>query len=106
MTGIKGIQGKMSFFNTISQDGEELKKSLLQANRQSERVYIIMKFKGIPMTPFEVLDEYCKFFPECPVTSIRRAMTNLSGINPPQLIKTTEMKKEKYGQPNYKWMVI
>ena len=99
------VQGELNFYNTINQDGEPLKDSKISVSKQGLRVLLIMKAVGIPMTPYEVLNEYAKQFPACLVTSIRRAMTNLTNTVPQLLIKTAEMKMERYGKPNYKWKI-
>jgi len=40
-------------------------------------------------------------FPECPITSVRRAMTNLS--NQGKLEKSNVMMLERYGKKNHYW---
>ena len=56
----------------------------------------------IPLTPFEAHNIYCKSNPECPVTSIRRAITTLTKLG--HLTKTNFLKTEYYGKQNYKWL--
>jgi len=94
----------MNFYNTISLEGEELSDALVQCKKQSEAVLAIFNAKKRAMTPLEVHYIYCHYHPPCPVTSIRRAITNLA--NDWLLVKTDEMKLEKYGKPNYKWKII
>lgn len=53
------------------------------------------------MTPFYVLDLYSKLYHPVPITSIRRAMSNLTEQN--KLIKTRNMKKEFFGKKNFLW---
>jgi len=90
--------GNQVFFNTIKESGETLKKSKEDANKQEQR---IMELMTEPCTPFEVHEKYCSKHPEVPITSIRRAMSNLTDKG--DLIKTDEKKKEKYGKANYIW---
>ena len=54
-------------------------------------------------TPFEVSDYYNRWFDPIPITSIRRAMTNLERAG--KLEKTGQMKMERYGKPNHLWKV-
>ncbi len=86
------------FYNTIKESGVDLAKSNTQASKQEERIIDLM---NIPCTPFEMHEKYCQLYPEVPITSIRRAMTNLS--NKGILEKTEDKKTEKYGKANYVW---
>ena len=49
------------------------------------------------MTPFEVRESV---LPECPITSARRAMTNLTESG---LLVKTDMRRERYGKKNHVW---
>lgn len=49
-------------------------------------------------TPFEIRD---RVLPNSPVTSVRRAMTNLTTAG--LLVKTEHKKAERYGRRNYLW---
>lgn len=86
------------FYNTIHLAGSELSEATGQADIQNDRV---LKIFDRPMTPFEVLDEYEKLYPSCPLTSIRRSITTLTkrGL----LEKTDKMKTEVYGKVNHYW---
>jgi hypothetical protein len=53
------------------------------------------------MTPFEVLEATQSMGHKYPVTSVRRSISNLTKQG--KLEKTSEMKKEEYGKPNYYW---
>jgi hypothetical protein len=53
------------------------------------------------MTPFEVEEAYIKLYPKVPITSIRRAMSNLTKDN--KLVKTNAMKQGGYDKPNFIW---
>jgi len=92
---------KKHFYNTIGLKGEEYQKAIKNAKTQCERILTILKFKKSPMTPFEILDEYEKHYPSCPVTSIRRALTNLTDQG--LLEKCETMGMGIYGMPNNKW---
>lgn len=86
------------FFNTIGETGETLKESKANANKQETRILELMVE---PCTPFEVHKLYCLKYPEVPITSIRRAMSNMSSKG--FLEKTEQKKTEKYGKVNYLW---
>ena len=89
------------FFNTIGETGQELKESRANANKQETRILELMTE---PCTPFEVHRLYCLKYPEVPITSIRRAMSNMSSKG---LLEKTEQKKtEKYGKVNYLWKKV
>lgn len=97
-------QPELKFYNTVGLTDHELDMAIKDVKKQGNRIYQILRLSGYPMTPFEILDIYCRNFRACPITSIRRALTNLtdSGL----LIKTAYMKTERYGKPNYKWVAI
>jgi len=89
-----------SFHNTIGATGRQL--SMLNTNCRSQEEYILKFFQSYPdrlFTPFEVqkaLDMYW-----VPLTSIRRAITNLTYQD--KLEKTKEMKPGYYKLPNHTW---
>lgn len=91
------------FHNTVKLKDAELEEAIRNAKTQEERIYLLMTGKS-SRTPFEVLDMYCAIFPIVPITSIRRAMSNLEKAG--KLIKTNQQKKEQYGKPNYKWLAV
>ena len=94
---------QMGFYNTISAKGKKRQKYEDGAKTQQE---VIHKFftmqKNKAFTPFEV--QYILFGDKIPITSIRRAMSNLAsdGI----LEKTNILVGEKYGKPNHKWRLV
>lgn len=91
------------FFNTIGEVGETLKESKANANKQESRILELMVE---PCTPFEVHRLYCLKYPEVPITSIRRAMSNMSSSKKGLLEKTEQKKTEKYGKSNFVWRKI
>lgn len=93
-----------SFFNTIELWGKGLFCANQKATTQEERIYLIfMQNKGKEMTPFEVLDQYVKTYPPAPITSIRRAITQLTKKN--HLTMTSNMKVGNYGTANHTWTI-
>lgn len=91
---------QLSFFNTISLKGEELKEATEKAMVQEDMVLFIM-CDGQEYTPFEVQEIYNRIFSPVPITSIRRAITVLTDKG--KLEKLDEMKEGNYGKPNHKW---
>lgn len=92
----------MTYFNTLGEFGEELERS--EAHTEHQEAVILGFFKshrGRSFTPFEVrsiINWHAK-----PITSVRRAMTNLA--NRGFLVKTAEMRMEQLGKPNHTWMM-
>ena len=88
------------FFNTTNENGSLLKQYEKQALSQEQ---IITQFfivnKGKKLSPFDV--QHSLFLHGAPITSIRRAITNLTdeGV----LRKTTTRKKGPYGHNCYCW---
>ena len=89
------------FFNTIGETGETLKESKANANKQETRILELMVE---PCTPLEVHRLYCLKYPEVPIWSIRRAISNLTSKG--RLEKTEQKKTEKYGKSNFVWRKI
>lgn len=90
------------FHNTINSSGDELVAHTITCKTQEDKILAIFREKqGIAMTPFYVLDLYSKLYRPVPITSIRRAMSNLTEQN--KLIKTRNMKKEFFGKKNFLW---
>lgn len=95
-------QTVISFHNTIQLKGDELKQAIANAKRQEDRIYLLMQGKS-SRTPFEILDLYCEVLPIVPITSIRRALNTL--VKQGRMI-TTDMKMERLGKPNFKYLAI
>ena len=92
------------FFNTVNLKGEKLKESWKAALTQQERVLFILKANKKGMTPSDVHKIYCHYWNTCPITSIRRAMSNLTENG--DLEKTQNQAEGIYGKPNYIWKYI
>lgn len=91
------------FYNTINIHGVELNNSIVQVKKQNDRIYQILKQANKKLTPFDVHKIYDQLFKVTPITSIRRAMTQLTSDG--KLIKLSEMKDEIFGKPNHYWIV-
>ena len=92
-----------TFFNTISLDGEELERAKENCKSQEERLQLLIQVNQ-QVTPFEAQELYEKHFPKVPITSIRRALTNLTYLK--SFAKVGRMKEERYGKPNHKWVRV
>lgn len=91
-----------SFHNTIDASGQQLID--FEQKAQTKEYLILDCFKQynkIDLTPDEVLD-LCRF-ENTPITSIRRAITNLTKQG--KLIKTNNQRKGRYGKMTYAWKI-
>jgi hypothetical protein len=87
----------MVYYNTTNLKGDELKKSQKKTISQESAIYDMFK-KQIWMTPS---DAYYEFDEKFPLTSIRRAFTNLTKRN--KIEKTNEMGMGMYGKLEHCW---
>ena len=72
----------MSYYNTTNEKGFDLQKSHEKARNQEEIIYSFFLTYGKPLSPSQVLK---KLNLECPITSVIRALTNLT--NEDKIIK-------------------
>jgi hypothetical protein len=73
----------------------------MQSNCTPQESLILSIISKRKLTPFEVLEKYEKHNPRVPITSIRRAITNLTDRG--LLEKTPNFKVERYGKTNHLW---
>ena len=90
----------MTFFNTIDENPDELAKSQAQALTQEQRIMSCFNQYEKPLSPSMVLSISGL---NCPITSIRRAMTNLSDNG--KLEKTKEFVMGNYGKKEHLWQL-
>ncbi len=86
-----------SFHNTIKLSGEELTTSEVNAQSQEEIITGIFTKEYTGLTASEVLSKFPS--ERTPITSIRRAMTNLCTQG--KLHKTSSMKTGPFGKPEH-----
>lgn len=90
----------MTYYNTNKESGNTLAASQAQAGRQEDRILAV--FAGLApgqrLTPFEVKDILRV---KWPITSIRRAITNLTSDG--ELVKHDRMRMGDYGKDNHTW---
>ncbi len=88
------------FYNTIGLDPIEYQKAVRKAKKQEEKVLAIFENASKPVSPTDVYIVLERYYP---ITSIRRAITNLTDAG--KLEKTDIKKEGLYGKPNYCWIV-
>lgn len=93
------------FFNTINLCCDDLVKAVSQCKKQENMIFNLFKLlPGRELTPFQVqtiLIHSGFLHPKTPITSIRRAMTNLTEAG--LLVKTDKTVKEEFGKLNHLW---
>lgn len=96
-----------SFYNTINLSGDRLTEAEKDCRTQEEKIEAFFKDRpGRKFPPSEVhnlLRLIGIFNAKTPVTSTRRAMTNLTEKN--ILIMLDEMKDGPLGKPEHLWML-
>jgi len=86
------------WYNTTHEQGQKLEDLNQKASGQQERILQYFKEnRQHSFTPHQINE----VFPEYPITSIRRAMSNLTQQE--RLIKTDRKVMGKYGADNYCW---
>ncbi len=89
------------FYNTTELTGEELKAARASAETQEDVVIEIFKTIGRPLSPSQVLEIVQAAGSRWPITSVRRAMTNLTKEH--QLEKLKETRIGAYGARECLW---
>ena len=90
----------MAFYNTISLNGADLKKSTGRAESQTEK--ILRFFLVHPDRAFTPAEVY-RAMDDILLTSVRRSMSDLTKSG--DLIKTDSQALGNFGSANYKWML-
>lgn len=86
-----------TYHNTNSLDEQSLVKAIQNNKTQEDIVLLIFKEEKIPLSASRVWNLYART--ETPLTSIRRAITNL--MNERKLVKTDIKVTGLYGKPEY-----
>jgi hypothetical protein len=90
----------MSYYNTTSLIGGNLLKEIKSAKTQEDKITIFFKSRALSyLTPSDILRAV--FDSSTPLTSIRRALTNLTRDK--VLVKTDKQKIGSFGKPVYCW---
>ena len=88
----------MAFYETIEQTGSALKESNKKTRKQEELIFDLFVKRNRPLSPSMVLTESGL---NCPITSIRRAITDL--CNAGRIVKTDLQVKGMYGKAEHLW---
>lgn len=92
-----------SWYNTINFSGEDLKRENAKAAKQEDLILHLFKANPdkrlSPTQVHQIMARKYQIYP--PITSIRRALTNLTGRL--ELIKTDEMIPGSYHLPEHTW---
>ena len=91
------------FYKTVNLTAPELRAARESNNIQNTRILVIFEKHHEGLTPFEAGQVYNGQYPEIPLTSVRRAVTDLEKSG--RLEKTGLMRAGGYGKPNHVWKV-
>ena len=94
-----------SYYNTTGLYGSDLVKEQINAQDQEGRILRLFKHSDEAyLSPSEVMKKYELIWNAIPITSIRRALTNLTKGG--KLVKTSVMKTGMYNKPERCWQLI
>ena len=88
----------MAFYDTINQTDSALKESKKKTRKQEDLIYSLFVKRNQPLSPSMVLTESGL---NCPITSIRRAITDL--CNAGRIVKTNRQVRGMYNKPEHLW---
>ena len=92
----------MTYYNTTSQSGQTLKEYTDKARSQDEIILeLFAKHKRLSPSRVFVLIQAIS---PCPVTSVRRSISNLTGEG--KLIKLALMEPGIYKRPEHIWEIV
>lgn len=89
------------FFNTIGLRGDDLAAAHRDASRQEATVLAVFHEHARPLTPSDVWRLTSDAGHRWPLTSIRRAITNLTDAG--RLVKLPKQRTGIYGKPEHHW---
>lgn len=93
----------MTYYNTNKETGETLKNSRVKAESQKDAILDVFKRLGNYPIPYSCGPSWiARQFPEWPITSIRRAITDLTKEG--YLIKTESMGVGRYNKNEHQWI--
>lgn len=95
---------KPSFHNTIKLVAQNLIEAETNAKNQEERILYLFRTYNKPMTPSEVFKKWQLIWPVIPLTSCRRALSNLTKRG--ELEMLDELVTGTYGALEHKWQKI
>lgn len=92
-----------AFYNTNQLRGEQLKEAVINATNQEQSILLIYKNTRLKWTPWDIHGMMTRAGKKFPITSCRRAITNL--MQKGELIKTSDMKPGEYGSPETYYVI-
>lgn len=92
-----------SYYNTTRLEKADLKNAIIRAKKQEEAILLLFKNTDRSYSPSQVLALMNKAGKNWPLTSCRRALTNLCSFG--DLVKTDEQVKGMYGMMEHKWAI-
>lgn len=95
----------MTFYRTVEMDPQSLREAITQAKRQEDAVLAIFQRLRRPLTPSDVLGITQAAGKRWPLTSIRRAMSDLTKEDGAPLVKTDTLRKGLYHLPEHAWVL-
>lgn len=91
------------YYNTTQETGETLKSYTDKNLKQQDRVIAFFKSRPeMSFSPSEVWNQVFKH--SCPLTSVRRAMTDLTSMG--ELKRLDTKKTGAYGRPEHFWKLV
>lgn len=90
-----------SYFNTTRLTGEALRDAIRAAEKQDETILTIYRNARGPLSPSDVWAQCERAGKGWPLTSVRRAITNLTAAD--ALVRLDEQKAGIYGKPEHLW---
>ncbi len=98
---MKNTEIHMTFYNTISLQGEDLEKAKEDCKKQEDRIYLLFRMNE-KMNPTMINWLSVKVFDE-PIlrASLSRSLTNL--VKSGKIIKTNDLVPGPYGKPEHVW---
>ena len=88
----------MAFYQTTNQTDSALKESNKKTRKQEDLIYSLFVKCNRPLSPSMVLSQSGL---NCPITSIRRAITDLTNLG--RIVKTDRQVRGMYNKPEHLW---
>jgi hypothetical protein len=100
LRSLSNREGNKMYYNTTKLRGRELWRSYEKAISQEQRIQnFFEKFPELKLTPDQI--NYAVFHDQVPITSVRRAITDLTTLG---ILEKTDHKREgKYGALTHCW---
>lgn len=92
----------MSYHVTTPLDPQTLREAIVQAKRQEDAILAIFQRLRRPLTPSDVLRITTAAGKRWPITSVRRAITDLER-EAGALVKTDSLRMGPLGKPEHAW---